>query len=60
MNNITLLMESVNYYLNTPKENTAEREKHFEMIKELINHGANIGSVDNKKENVYLWLQKRR
>ncbi len=58
MNNITLLMESVNYYLNTPKDNINDRESHFEMIKELINHGANIEAVDNNKENVLFMATK--
>ena len=58
MNNITLLMESVNYYLNTPKDNISDRESHFEMIKELINHGANIEAVDNNKENVLFMATK--
>lgn len=50
--NKTLLMESINYYLNTPKDNLIQKESHFEMIKELIRLGVNIKALDNRKENV--------
>ncbi|MBD3831125.1 MAG: ankyrin repeat domain-containing protein, partial [Arcobacter sp.] len=56
--NTTLLMESVNYFLNTPKEDTEQRNSHFEMIKELINLGINVEALDNKNENA-LFLATR-
>ena len=59
MNNVTLLMEAVKYYLNTPKDNVVDRASHFDIIRELINHGANIESVDNNKENVLFLATKK-
>ena len=41
-NNKTLLMESINYFLNTPKDNVEMRTSHLEMIKELIHLGVII------------------
>ena len=56
--NTTLLMESINYFLNTPKENENQKKSHFEMIKELIKLGVNVEALDNKSENV-LFLATR-
>ena len=56
--NTTLLMESINHFLNTPKENENQRNNHFEMIKELIKLGVNVEALDNKNENA-LFLATR-
>jgi len=46
--NKTLLMESINFYLNTPNENKKEKASHLDMIRELINLGMHD---DNNNEN---------
>jgi ankyrin repeat protein len=51
--NKTLLMESISYFLNTPKENEQLRISHLEMSKELMRLGVNVDSVDNKNENAF-------
>lgn len=51
--NTNLLMESINYYLNTPKEDETQKQSHLEMIRELINLGINIQAQDNKGENAF-------
>ena len=51
--NKTLLMESINYFLNTPKENIELRTNHLDMIKELIKLGINVDAVDNEEENAF-------
>ncbi len=50
--NITLLMESINYYTNTPKDNIQLKNSHLEMIKELINLGVNVCTLDINNENI--------
>lgn len=54
--NTTLLMESINYFLNAKDEN--EKISHFEMIKELINLGVNVETLDNKGENAFFLATK--
>lgn len=51
--NKTLLMESINYFLNTPKDNVEMRTSHLEMIKELIRLGVNVDALDNNNENAF-------
>ena len=48
--NKTLLMESINYFLETPKDETEIRNDHLEMIKELIRLGISIDASDNNNE----------
>lgn len=48
----TLLMESISYYKNTPKEDIETKHSHLEMIKELLIIGVNASAVDTKNENV--------
>lgn len=56
--NTTLLMESINHFLETPKDDTAQKESHFEMIKELIKLGVNVEAVDNKEENALFYATR--
>lgn len=56
--NTTLLMESINCLLNTPKENEEEKASHLEMIKELMQLGINVDSVDNKNENAFFLVTR--
>ena len=51
--NETLLMESINYYLNTPKESIEERNSHLEMIKELIRLGVDVNALNDDNENAF-------
>ena len=51
--NETLLMESINCFLNTPIEDEKSRIKHFDMIKELMRMGINVDSLDEKNENAF-------
>ena len=51
--NKTLLMESINYFLNTPKEDVETRTSHLEMAKELIRLGVNVEALDNNNENAF-------
>lgn len=51
--NTTILMESINYYLNTPKEEKEIKENHLEMIKELIAKGVKINALNEKEETVF-------
>lgn len=51
--NKTLLMESINYFLNTPKDNIEMKTCHLEMIKELIRLGINVDALDNNNENAF-------
>lgn len=52
-NNTTILMESIDYFLKTPKEDKEDRKNHIEMVKELIKLGVNASSVDDKNENAF-------
>jgi ankyrin repeat protein len=54
--NKTLLMESINHYLNTPKDNVEIRTNHLEMIKELIHLGINVNALDNNSETLLFIL----
>lgn len=56
--NTTLLMESINHFLETPKDNIEQRESHFEMIKELIRLGVNVEAVDNREENALFYATR--
>ena len=56
--NKTLLMESINYFLKTPKEEIEIRADHLEMIKELIRLGISINAVDNNNENALFLATK--
>ena len=56
--NKTLLMESINYFLKTPKEEIETRANHLEMIKELIRLGISINAVDNNNENALFLATK--
>ena len=56
--NKTLLMESINYYLNVPKEDKKEKLSHLEMIKALIHLGINVNAVDNNNENIFFTAAK--
>jgi len=51
--NTTILIESINHLLNTPKENQEERENHLLMIKELIEKGVEIEAIDDKNETAF-------
>ena len=51
--NETLLMESINYYLNTPKELVEERKSHLEMIRELIRLGIDVNALNDDNENAF-------
>jgi len=52
-NNTTILIESINHFLNTTKENQDEKENHLLMIKELINKGVEIEAIDDKNETAF-------
>jgi ankyrin repeat protein len=52
-NNTTILIESINHFLNTPKDNQDERENHLLMIKELIAKGVEIEALDDKNETAF-------
>ena len=56
--NKTLLMESVNHYFNTPKDNLEIRTNHLEMIKELIHLGINVNALDNNNETVFFLVTR--
>ena len=56
--NKTLLMESINYFLNTPKDNTEIRTSHLEMVKELIRLGINVDALDNNNENAFFLVTR--
>lgn len=51
--NTTILMESINHFFNTPKDDKTTRESHLEMIKHLIAKGVKIDAVDDKEENAF-------
>ena len=51
--NKTLLMESINHFINTPKDNFEMRICHLEMITELIRLGVNVDALDNNNENAF-------
>lgn len=52
-------MESINYFLKTPKEEIETRTDHLEMIKELIRLGISINAVDNNNEKCTLFSYKK-
>ena len=56
--NKTLLMESVNYFLNTPKDNIENRLIHLEMIKELVQLGVNVEARDNNNETAFFLITR--
>ncbi|MDD2895672.1 MAG: ankyrin repeat domain-containing protein [Aliarcobacter sp.] len=56
--NKTLLMESINYFLNTPKDNTEIRMSHLEMIKELIHLGVDVDALDSNNENAFFLVTR--
>lgn len=56
--NKTLLMESINYFLNTPKDNIEMRTAHLEMVQELINLGVNVDALDNNNENAFFLVTR--
>lgn len=56
--NRTLLMESINFYLNTSIEDKEEKENHLDMIKALINLGIDVNAIDNNEENVLFFASK--
>lgn len=51
--NKTLLMESINYFINTPKDDFEMKVCHLEMITELIRLGVNVDALDNNNENAF-------
>jgi ankyrin repeat protein len=51
--NKTLLMESINYFINTPKDDFEMKICHLEMITELIRLGVNVDALDNNNENAF-------
>ncbi|WP_193311085.1 ankyrin repeat domain-containing protein [Poseidonibacter ostreae] len=51
--NTTILIESINHFLNTPKDNQEERENHLLMVKELIAKGVDIEALDDKNETAF-------
>jgi ankyrin repeat protein len=51
--NTTILIESINHFLNTPKENQKNRENHLLMVKELIVKGVEIDAIDDKNETAF-------
>jgi ankyrin repeat protein len=51
--NTTILIESINHLLNTPKDKLEESENHLLMIKELIAKGVEIEAVDDRNETAF-------
>ncbi len=51
--NTTILIESINHFLNTPSEDHDEKENHLLMIKELIKKGVEIEAVDDRNETAF-------
>jgi ankyrin repeat protein len=51
--NKTLLMESINHFINTPKDDFEMKICHLEMITELIRLGVNVDALDNNNENAF-------
>lgn len=51
--NTTILIESINHFLNTPNDKQEERENHLLMIKELITKGVEIEAIDDKNETAF-------
>lgn len=51
--NTTILIESINHFLNTPKDNQEDRENHLLMIKALIEKGVDIEALDDKNESAF-------
>lgn len=49
----TLLMESIKYYLNTPKDKEDLKLSHLAMVKEIVRLGVNLNALDNKDENAF-------
>jgi len=49
--NTTILIESINHYLNTNEHN--QKENHLLMIKELIAKGVDIQALDEKNESAF-------
>lgn len=51
--NSTILMESINHFLNTNIEDTSTRASHLEMIKKLIAKGVKIDALDDQNETAF-------
>lgn len=51
-NNKTILMQSVENYLQLNNEEKEMKQSHLKMIKKLINEGIQVDAVDNKNETV--------
>ncbi|MBU3013302.1 ankyrin repeat domain-containing protein [Poseidonibacter lekithochrous] len=51
--NTTILIESINHFLNTPEDKQEERENHLLMVKELIVKGVEIEAIDDKNETAF-------
>jgi len=51
--NTTILIESINHFLNTPEDKEEERENHLLMVKELIVKGVEIEAIDDKNETAF-------
>jgi ankyrin repeat protein len=51
--NTTLLIESINHFLNTSEDKKELKISHLEMIEELIRLGINVDSLDNNNENAF-------
>ena len=51
-NNKTILMQSVQNYLELNHEEKEMKQSHLKMIKKLIKEGIQVNAVDNKKETV--------
>lgn len=58
VHNKTLLMECINYYLNTPEENTILRSSYLEMSKELMRLGVDVDSIDDRNENAFFLVTR--
>lgn len=51
--NTTILMESINYFLTTDKNDEKKRLSHLEMIKMLLSKGVDINALDENLENAF-------
>jgi len=51
--NSTILSESLNHFLQTPKSENEQKESHLEMAKALIQKGVDINALDDKGETAF-------